>query len=210
VAILPVRSPDVRITPPGEERGTNDLTLKLSAVTDREEIAAKANAILDSLVPGRRSRLLGPSDLVTRLDRSALAASRVYLDDPGPLSEEWKVKGLRAVAASLDVAYLIRLRYHVEAELSGSSSSGQAGHDWKGRVMVRADVFSLQDPRHVARSSESGSFRKRTTVLLGASPGGPVAIPIVSGKGLGRAMREATLQVIENLLRTEFGQESPR
>ena len=204
-AILPIRPQDVRITPlstgPAEP---NTVIVKSSAVTHRDEISSRANKALDSLASGYGAWLVGPSRVASILDEASLAKLRVCLDDPGPLTETWKVKGLSEVARFLGVTRLIRFMYQVEASLERSSKSGEQAYDWRGRVVVVADEFALEDSKRTARSSEEGGFQKRTDLLFGAAPapGGGFALPIVSGKGLSGAIDQATFQVFKNLLQS--------
>jgi len=201
VPILPVLASQVRITvTPAEGRSSDELSLSAWPRESRNQVADLINEILDDLTRDHPS-LVGPSRVLCSLPESSLERLHIYVDDPGPFDEAWKVRGLKEIGLDLDTDKVVQVRVQMlleeQAPAEGTISSEAR---WRGEARVSAELLGLSPVASLALGDGQDRLWGNVGVLAEGGYGGAIVVPYGFGRGLGKSLDNAARQALRNLL----------
>lgn len=198
IAILPVHPEHVVMAAESEQ--------------DYAKMAKKTNSVLDSLVKGKNSKLLGPKKVTRSLEGMAdTERLNLWLDELGEHSKPWMSRKLSEIGKKLKVEKIIRVKLDVLISTDEMGTwtedstvclleSGGIGKHWSGWVDVTADLFDLSPPRHVASYTGSDEYWGRTGLGGAGGTGGCLPFPIALGETKIRALDQAAREAIAGVL----------
>lgn len=201
VPILPVLASQVRITVTlANAQPTEEMRLADAPREDYQRVADLVNEIVDDLTR-EHARLVGPSQARRLLPDAALERLFVYLDDPGPIDEAWKVRGLEEIRRELDVDSVVRLRIQLLVEEQAFDDVvDPTNRHWRGRAKVTAELLGLAP----ASVQALGEGQDRVWGAVGVAGvggyGGAIIVPYALGRGLGRSLDNAARQALGEVL----------
>ena len=219
-AILPVLPEQVRVIVDAPKNENPD---KISAgdtnVKSMEDLTRSINEILDSITAGKESPFQGPGKMEEILKRGPQWANlQVYLQDPAPPDETWKVEGLAAICKQLGLQRLVivsptlRFRPNIDDFTHPQGGGGQGSlvwqHHWDGKVEVEATMLDISTGKEVANGRGESSFFGYTGVIGFEGPGAGIIMPYAFGKIFDRGFDEAARRALENLFEA-LGKEHP-
>jgi hypothetical protein len=201
VPILPVLASQVRITVSSAEGSSTDgFSLAESPRESKEPVAELVNEILDTLTR-EHSSLIGPSRLLLSLSEADHERLYVYLDDPGPIDEAWKIRGLKEIGLALDVDRLVRVRVQLlleEDTLTDVADVTQSS--WRGQAKVSAELLALSPVAALARGEGQDRLWGDVGVAGAGGYGAAIVVPYALGRGLGKSLDTAARQALAELL----------
>ncbi|MGD8367554.1 MAG: hypothetical protein PVG78_07930, partial [Desulfobacterales bacterium] len=216
-AVLPVTPDRVRfVLDVPAASGSTRVAYSEKWVKDYAQVAASANAVLDTLVGEGRDRVVGPMELQRKLEGvCAPGFLNAYLDDPGEFTEAWKRNGLAEIGKKLGIRQLIVVRPRVDIEplntgALGTTYTGMAASaSYKGTVTVTADLIGLSPPELVQTGSGFSNFWGEWGLVAAGGYGAAIVIPYGFGKGLDRALDQAARTALSELLNAHRGPPLP-
>ncbi|MCG7853480.1 MAG: hypothetical protein MIO92_13255 [Methanosarcinaceae archaeon] len=201
-AILPVFPEQVRVMVDApESENPCEISAGGTNLKSMEDVIRSINEVLDSIAAGTESPFQGPGEMEGILKRSPQCANlQVYLQDPGPLGETWKVEGLAAICRQLGLQRLVivslTLRFRPNINLVRPDP---LHHHWDGKVEVEATMLDISTGKGVAKGRGEASFFGDIGAIVIGGPGAAIFIPYAFGKTFGRGVDEAARRALENL-----------
>lgn len=201
VPVLPVLASQVRITVSSAQgRSTEGFVMAESPRENMEHVAELINEILDTLTH-EHSCLVGPSRVLLSLSEAEHERLNVYLDDPGPIDEAWKVRGLRAIGLALDTDRLVRVRVQLFLEEdTWTDVVDVTQSSWRGEAKVSAELLALSPAASLARSEGQDRLWGDVGVAGAGGYGAAIVVPYALGRGLGKSLDNAARQALTELL----------
>jgi hypothetical protein len=173
-------------------------------------MAKKTNSVLDSLVRGRNSKVLGPKKVRKILDKSDVESLHRILDESGDHASVWKSERLAEMSKRLEVGKIIRVKVeilnppaHTANWKDPTGITGGEGKHWSGWVDVSADLFGMSPPRLIEYKRVQKEFWGKAgagCLVLLPFPciiPFPYAVGTTAIRALDQAAREAIAGVLE-------------
>jgi hypothetical protein len=202
-AIMPVLPEQVRITVDAP-RVVNpyEVSAGNSNVRSNEDVAHSINGVLDSIAAGKDNPLRGPAEIESVLKKSPQWVNlQVYLEDPGPSDEAWKVEGIAALCRELGLECLIIVSPTLWFKPNIDPLRPEPmSHHWDGRIEVEATMLDLGMRRQLAHGRGLATFYGYVGVVGLGGPGGGIVIPYAFGKAFDRAVDQAARQALQHIL----------
>jgi hypothetical protein len=182
-----------------------EISAAATNVRNMEDVARSINEVFDTIAGDKESPLQGPREVEAVLKRSPQWGHLlVYLQDPGPSDEPWKVEGIAAVLGQLGlqrvliVTPILRFTQNIDP-MRPHQSSPQIGHHWSGMVQIELTMLDLSTGRESASGRGEASFYGYVGVIIVAGYGGGAVIPYAFGKTFHRGVDQAARSALENL-----------
>jgi len=210
-AILPVTQGQVRfVVNASKTTDQRKVELHEKFVQGHEQIAINTNAVLDTLVRKHKGNIIGPTSLKQKLtgvcDPSHLD---VILDDPGGFNETWKLEILANIGKKLNMQKIVVVRPRVDLEPLNANSLGtmysgmSTTASYEGRVTITASLIDLSLSNSIKTRTGQAVFWGKWGLIAAGGYGAAIAIPYGYGKALDRAIEQAALNALTDLLNVQ-------